>query len=623
MLTPFLKYLFALGWLLAGAPGTLLAQVTLTDQTNQYTIGRQVAILADTNHVFRTLPDVLRDSVSRAFEPSQQQSPNRGFSTADYWVRFDLTNQSRANRSWLLEIGFGNFSMIDLYLVSKRTGKVIHKRGGELLGRQAREISYYTYLFYLPISPGDPQTVYIRLVSTFGQATFPLFILREDAFVHSAQLSGLLWGLYYGFLVSVFLYHLFLLLLNREKNYLLLTLYLAAYIFYEITRGYCVGVRFLWPGHVWLLTHGLATAFTLTITSFMVFYSSVLDLKLVAPRLQTGIYGLIGMSIMGWLLTLFSLPGISQNLIITAGGVISGSYVIFLGSYCWYLGYRPARYYWAAAVAIFLGGLVHSMNRAGIIPGSNFFVHYTLNLGSVLEFVFLSIGVADTVRTERRQRTQLRQQLTTEVDAAELRGLADERERVAAEIHDGVGNSLLNLRESIRSMQTGDKATPALNKLEQLVQDTYDEVRKIANDMLPAEFEQKGLEVALRELVTTLNYSNQTQFYLLMSGHESQLKPATQFQLYLVIVELINNILKHANATEASIRFTKTGDLLQVTIRDNGIGLISTPTTVSRRGWTNVRKRLSRVGGHFQLVDKTEKGVSIAISVPVSPASHT
>ena len=232
-----------------------------TDSINQYVIGRQIAILEDTDHQFRTLADVLPVAISKRFVASKQQMPNRGFSTADYWVRFDLTNKSVTTQDWLLEIGFGNFSEIDLYFVSTRTGRVVHKRGGELLGRQAREISYHTYLFYSPIQPNDPQRVYIRLVSTFGQATFPLYIWREDAFIHSAQVSGVLWGLYYGFLVSVFLYHLFLLLFNHEKNYLLLTIYLAAYILYELTRGYCVGVRFLWPGHIWLLTHGLATAF--------------------------------------------------------------------------------------------------------------------------------------------------------------------------------------------------------------------------------------------------------------------------------------------------------------------------------------------------------------------------
>ena len=272
----------------------------------------------------------------------------------------------------------------------------------------------------------------------------------------------------------------------------------------------------------------------------------------------------------------------------------------------WAIG--PAGYYWAAAVAIFAGGIVHSLNRAGVIPGSDFFVHYTLNLGSVLEFIFLSIGVADTVRTERRQRTQLRRQLTTEVDAAELRGLSDERERVAAEIHDGVGNSLLNLRQSIRSMQPGDDATLALDKLERLVQDTYDEVRKIANNLLPAEFEQKGLDVALRELVDTLNYSNQTQFYLLMSGQEAELTPKVQFQLYLVIVELINNIIKHASATEASIRFAITDSRLLVNIRDNGVGLDPLPKAVAGRGWANVRQRLDRIGGSLHIDRKIDRG---------------
>lgn len=618
MHSPFLKHMIV-GWLLVSLVSSVRAQVTLTDQHDRYMIGRQVAILTDDAHEFPTLSDVLRRPPGKRFEVSQQLTPNRGFSTADYWIRFDLDNRSKSTQPWLLEIGSGNFRKIDLYVISARTGRVTHKRGGELLGRRGREISYNTYLFYLPNQPDDPQTVYIRLVSTFGQATFPLYIWRADAFIHSAQMSGMLWGLYYGFLVAAFLYHLFLLLFNREKDYLLLTLHLAAYCLYELTRGYCLGLRFIWTGQLWLVDHALSTAFMLTITSFMFFYDAVLDLKRVAPRLQLILYGLIGLSVLSWLLTLFSLPGVSQNLVVTGNGVLAGTFVIFLGSYCWYLGYRPARYYWAAALAIFVGGIVHSLHRAGLIPGSDFFVHYTLNVGSVLEIVFLTIGVADTVRTGREQRTQLQQQLTTEVDAAELRGLADERERVASEIHDGVGNSLLTLRQSIRGMQADADATLALDQLERLVQHTYDEVRKIANNLLPADFEQKGLETALQELVNTLNLSNQTQFYMLMSGHEPRLKTSVQFQLYLVIVELVNNIIKHANATEASIRFSIADDKLLVMVRDNGLGLADVAT---ERGWTTIRQRLRRVGGSLVIDEKAAKGASINVYVPITPTDH-
>lgn len=618
MRTALSKNLLLISLCIAGGFGSR-AQVTLTDQSARYVIGRQVAILEDPAHQFRTLADVLQDPVRRQFVPSSQETPNKGFSTADYWVRFDLTNRAVTNRPWLLEVGFGNFSEIDLYFVSKKTDRIIHKRGGESLGRLGREVSYHTYVFYLPTRPDDSQTVYIRLSSTFGQATFPLFIWREDAFIQTAQVSGLLWGLYYGIFLSVLLYHLTVWLFTREARYGLLTVYLGAYLLYELSRGYCVGVRFLWPGNEWLTTHSLSTFFTITISTFLLFYSSVLNLKRVAPHLQTVVYGLVGLSAAGWLLTLPGLPGVSRNLVITLVGIVVGSFILFLGAYGWKRGYRPARYYSAAALAVFLGGLVHSLNRSGAIASADFFVHYTINLGSVLEFVFLTLGLADAMRLEKKQKAQLQRDMITNVDAAEMRGLTQERERVASEIHDNIGNSLLTLRQSLRGMQQAAGPDVIYEQLERLVQDTYDEVRKIANNLLPDEFEKKGLATALQELVDGLNQARQTQFYLLLTGAENRLKASAQFQLYLIIVELINNVIKHAQATEVSIRLGEAHDGLTVCLRDNGVGLTAAPDLNGGRGWSNIRQRLDRIGGTVVVDPLVHKGTSVLVRVPFTP----
>ena len=619
MFHPFYNHLIiSLLWLTVGLSAAS-AQVILTDSTTRYTIGRQVDILEDATHQLRTLSQVIREPYRSQFIRSIQETPNRGYSTADYWVRFDLANRASPVQDWLLEIGFGNFSAIDLFVVSRQTGRVIHKRGGELLGRQGREISYNTYVFHLPTEPGNNQTVYIRLSTTFGQATFPIYLWQQDAFVQQAQVSGLMWGIYYGILLSIFLYHLALLLLARDRDYIpLLTVYLGAYVFWELSRGYCLGVRFLWPGNEWLTNHSLSTFFTVMISSFLLFYSSVLHLKKVAPRLNTVVYILVGFSAAGWLLTLFDMQGISKTLIITSVGLVDGMFIVFLGAYAWQLGQHPARYYWLAAVCLVVGGIFQTLNRSGAIEGDRFFVLYTLNLGSVLEFIFLTIGLADTRRIEKKQKWALHQEMLYREEVAEVRGVTEERERVSSEIHDNVGNLLLTLRQSLRSVQSESGTAVAYEKLERMVQETYDEVRKIVNNLLPDEFQKKGLTVALQELVETLNQVDQTQFYLLLSGIETKLKPSTQFQLYLIVVELINNIIKHAKATEASIRFVTTNRILTVTIRDNGVGLPLLSNLESGEGWRTIRNRLGRVGGTIHVDKLIEKGTSVVVHIPLT-----
>lgn len=606
---------YILGFLIGLLPIGAFGQVQLTDETTRYSIGKQVAVLEDQTHTLRTLPDVRRPEVARRFVLSQQETINRGFSTADYWVRFDLENRSRTNQPWLMEMGSGNFWAIDLYVIETQTGRVLRRQGGERLGRRSREIDYNTFIFTLPIQPGKKYRVYMRLAPLYGQALFPLYIWQERVFLQSAQRTGFLWGGYYGFFLAVLLYHLMMYGFNRDRNHLLLGLYLVSYLFYELSRVYCLGVRYIWPGNDWFIQHALSTSFCLALVTFLWFYSSVLKLKQVAPGLRlilNGISGVIGLS---WLVTLLELPGVSVNAIITILGVLTGTFVIFLGAYCWYRGDRTARYYSAAALVLYLGGLIHSLNRAGVIQGSDLFVHYTLNLGSVLELIFLTIGLADTVRNDRRERNKQQQ---AELEAAELRGLAEERERMMGELHDSVGSSLLTLRQSVQQIRTQPPLPTTLENLEQLIQATYNEVHQIVNNLLPVEFEKKGLSLALQELLAKLNRTGKPHFFLLLSGQEDRLKQVAQYQLYLILVELINNAIKHAQATEIGIRFASDANTLTVTVQDNGIGMSANQVREVGlgRGWRNIRKRLALIDGHLQA--EPEEGIGLTIRLLIS-----
>lgn len=605
-----------------GALVPVSAQVILSEQATHYLIGRQVAVLEDADHRLQTLADVLPDAMQRRFVASHQPIVNQGFTTADYWVRFDLTDRSTQPQPWLLNIDFGNYATIDLYVVSGRTGRVYQKRGGDLLGVQGREIDAPTYLFHLSLQPGEPYTVYLRLTSTHGQVIVPLHIWQQDAYMRSAQLSGLLWGLYYGFMVAIFLYHLTLLLFNPKRHYLLLTAYIGADLLYELNRGFCLGVRYLWPGNGWLTNYGLSTAFALTSACFLLLYGSVLNLRLTAPRQYQLLYGLLGLIALSWIVSIVRPPGLSPNLAVTATGVVVGAFMIFLGGYSWYRGNRPARYYFLAALALFVGVFVHSLNRAGVLASSSFLVQYALNLGSVLELLFLTLGVADTIRAERRLQQQREQQRTADIDAAEWRGLATERERVTTEMHDGIGNALLTLRQLVRKAQGSPNEGARLDQIDQLVTEAYDKVRRVVNNSLPAEFAQKGFRATLQEVVDTLNQAQPPQFYLLLPPHDLPLKIGDQYQVFLIISELVSNVIKHANATEASIRFIITSDCLLVSVRDNGTGMTHIPPASTGRGWANIGQRLQQLGGSIAIDPPTELGTRLTLRLPLSRAGR-
>jgi two-component system, sensor histidine kinase LadS len=260
------------------------------------------------------------------------------------------------------------------------------------------------------------------------------------------------------------------------------------------------------------------------------------------------------------------------------------------------------------------------------LASASFLAHYALNIGSVLELSFLTLGLADTIRAERREQKQLAQQRAADIEAAEWRTLSTERERMTTEMHDGLGNTLLTLRQLVRAAPPGAADSTWLHQFEWLVGEAYDKIRKVVNNLLPGEFAQKGLYVALQELVDTLNQAQPPQVFLLLPTQPLPLPIGHQYQLYLVMNELMNNVIKHANATEASIRFTTMPDCLLVSVRDNGVGLPNVPSLPAGHGLANSQRRLKTLGGSIAIdsapASAIEPGTRLTIQIPLTQAGR-
>lgn len=148
---------------------------------------------------------------------------------------------------------------------------------------------------------------------------------------------------------------------------------------------------------------------------------------------------------------------------------------------------------------------------------------------------------------------QLRQR--EELDAALIDGQIQERRRVADELHDHLGSVLFSVRARLSELDSANISPQVLESLLNTVRDAYDDVRMISHNLWPDELEKLGFGYTLQQLIASLNRIGKTQFALQLSGLEDELERNAKFHLYCICLELVNNILKHAQANEASIRF--------------------------------------------------------------------
>ncbi len=132
----------------------------------------------------------------------------------------------------------------------------------------------------------------------------------------------------------------------------------------------------------------------------------------------------------------------------------------------------------------------------------------------------------------------------------------------------------------------------------------YSEVRHISHNLLPAEFEKKGLIGALEKLINDINQSQKLQIRLVTDGQIEDLDNKIALELYGICMELVNNILKHSQATKAEILFSNYKKELKLFIRDNGIGLLNGQNS-DGMGLKNLNNRLETIGGKVE-VSKNE-----------------
>jgi two-component system, NarL family, sensor histidine kinase LiaS len=203
-----------------------------------------------------------------------------------------------------------------------------------------------------------------------------------------------------------------------------------------------------------------------------------------------------------------------------------------------------------------------------------------------------------------------------EIEEAHFRGQKTERKRVAEELHDNLGSQLSAMRWSILAMdknQFNETEQDIYNNVLEMVDESYKQVRNLSHNLLPALLETEGLEKTLEKLIKKLNKNERIHFELLTENFPYKLDKKIEFELYSILLELINNIIKHSQASQATISLTQSNDQIQIHVNDNGKGYTESDLH-NGQGLINIQKRVEQFNGRF---DKniTEKGTDLVILV--------
>ena len=197
---------------------------------------------------------------------------------------------------------------------------------------------------------------------------------------------------------------------------------------------------------------------------------------------------------------------------------------------------------------------------------------------------------------------------------AVIRTEFEERKRFAEELHDAMGAHLSTLKLYINEMAehniSDSERQDMLKHSNSLLDEAISNARSISHNIMPASLKTDGLESSLRSFIDKINASGKISIHLTTSGLHQKYKPVMALSVYRMITEMINNTLKHANASSIKISLSERNNKLYVTYNDNGKGFNFKETLIKKEGLglKNILNRIEVLGGNYKINSKEGKG---------------
>ena len=237
-------------------------------------------------------------------------------------------------------------------------------------------------------------------------------------------------------------------------------------------------------------------------------------------------------------------------------------------------------------------------------------------VGAVCLVLLISLLVFNRHRLKQKNlhQQQLNEKQKEQANAV-METQEQERKRIAEDLHDSLGHLLSTAKMHLQSIPAEQKnqVESSLNLLNQ----ASEEIRNITFNLMPHTLEEGGLVPALHELASKVTKAGVVKVNLHVHNVDKFiLEKQSQFNIYRIVQEAVNNILKHADAKEINIQLVGQDAHLSIMIEDDGKGF-DTTTKKTGRGLKNIVTRSLWLKGNINIDSHPGRGTTITTEIPV------
>ncbi len=561
------------------------------------------------------------------FQKVTSTEKNVGFTRSIFWLGY-YNPVSRPPDSLLLSIGHPHINRIHFYYVAD-TGLVLQWVTGDYYPFKQRPVNATG--FYFPIVA---KGLYLAKVDKANESLQLSFNVnsRDDVFNEESHHKAIM-AIFTGMIFLLVIFGVYLFVISRDVIYLFYILYMAAgWLWVLANSGY--GFQYLWPNQNWFASKArpvFAIAPLIFSMHFLKRYiggiqsrRTLLLVKIINWTLFFCIVGIFlfkgeGYKSNWWYYIQYLIPWISIVFVITTLSVLINAVR---------KRNRLAMFYLSAIGVLFVFVLLQVLFSLGKLEGSdNFFSHFGLSVGFVMEAIILTAGLVYRFNQYRLEKENLlirinKQQLENTRMMIEVQEA--ERSQVANQLHDVAGSLLSAARLNLASLrgkngEMNERSVFHLEKSEEAIGMVSEMVRNLSHALSPIMMEKVGFKTSLEKIVAIVNASGKINIELLVIGFDVYDAKLGKYYtaLYSIIYELLNNIVKHSGAKNVLLQVTNFGDSFLLVSEDDGIGMqLNQMGKMNSLGLSGIQSKVDFFKGKIAFDSNQPSGLVVTIEIP-------
>jgi PAS domain S-box-containing protein len=268
--------------------------------------------------------------------------------------------------------------------------------------------------------------------------------------------------------------------------------------------------------------------------------------------------------------------------------------------------------------------------------GTSFWLDVTMmpiidTKGALYQYLVICTDITKRKNTERELHLLTQEKIRRQdveqkiISYSILNGQEKERKRIAAEIHDGIGQMLTSLRMKLEMVENkNENLTQQLYPVNDLLHAIIHETKKICSDLLPSVLDDFGLSPAVRELQKMCQGAADMSFDIEDKLEPDKLPREVEIGTFRILQEALNNAIKHSSATKVFIHISSDKQFVHLLVEDNGRGfyfdeqkLLSREFVSKSNGLRNMKERAELLGGIFNVTSEPGKGTIVQLEVPI------